>query len=158
MGHTPLPYSITWSTVPKHTSSTNCYSTQTRTKKGIGRTLSQATKKILHRRRKQCFTPNKHKLWAYRGKRLIKFPAENPFIQMYSKYEHMYQTLLLKTFLNNLREIDCRHKVLNLKNTTIIPLSCCLLDGSFNFLIALKNAVYSETEITSWIYNFVQKN
>lgn len=48
--------------------------------------------------------------------------------------------------------------MLNLKNTTIISLSCCLLDGSFNFLIAFKkNAVYTQTEITSWIYNLVQK-
>lgn len=30
--------------------------------------------------------------------------------------------------------------MLNLKNTTIIPLSGYLLDGSFNFLIDLKNA------------------
>jgi len=30
-----------------------------------------------------------------------------------------------KHFLNNLREIDCRLKVLNLKNTTVLPLSCC---------------------------------
>lgn len=76
----------------------------------------------------------------------IKFPAENPFIQIYSKYEHMYSILLLKTFfLNNLREIDCRHKVLNLKNTTILPLSCGLLDGSFNVLIALKKcSVYPD--------------
>lgn len=34
-------------------------------KTGIGRTRSKATNKILHRRRKQCFAPNKHKLWAY---------------------------------------------------------------------------------------------